>query len=108
MMIGTAIRAMCRAAKSREGDHFQAAIGLANELEGQSPEIPDWAYDHHTLKGRKLGRGVEHFRQESTKLVPAPKRPDAYEEEAYAMWAIKADRGARRPRTKATPGPLFD
>src|SRR5438132_1979716 len=30
MVIGNAIRLMCRATKSREGDHFQAAIGLAN------------------------------------------------------------------------------
>src|SRR5688500_11540318 len=29
MPIGNAIRMMCRALKSREGDHFQAAVGLA-------------------------------------------------------------------------------
>ena len=29
MAIGNAIRLMCRASKSRIGDHFQAAIGLA-------------------------------------------------------------------------------
>jgi hypothetical protein len=28
LAIGNAIRLMCRAAKSREGDHFAAAIGL--------------------------------------------------------------------------------
>ena len=85
-----AIRAMCRAPKSREGDHFQAAIGLANELAGQMPTIPDWAYDQHTLKGRKLGRGVDFFRQESTKLVPPPEQQDPYEADAYEMWALKA------------------
>ncbi len=108
MPIGTAIRALARAAKSREGDHFQAAIGLANELEGDTPEIPDWAYDQHTLRGRKLGRGVEHFRQESTKLVPAPARPDPYEEEAYAMWAVKSQRKCRRPRKAVQSERLFD
>jgi replication-associated recombination protein RarA len=88
MPIGNAIRLMCRAAKSREGDHFQAAIGLANEMEGYVPEIPDWAYDQHTAKGRSLGRGVDFFRDESTKLVPQPK-PDPYEDEAYRLWKLK-------------------
>ena len=87
MPIGNAIRMMCRAAKSREGDHFQAAIGLANEIEGKAPEIPDWAYDQHTAKGRSLGRGVDFFREESTKLVPEPK-PDPYEDEAYRLWKL--------------------
>jgi replication-associated recombination protein RarA len=88
MPIGNAIRLMCRAAKSREGDHFQAAIGLASELEGHVLQIPDWAYDQHTAKGRSLGRGIDFFHAESTKLVPAPK-PDPYEEEAYRLWKLK-------------------
>src|SRR6476661_2773765 len=41
MAIGTAIRALCRAAKSREGDHFALAVGLANEIGGFVPTIPD-------------------------------------------------------------------
>jgi len=89
MAIGNAIRLMCRAKKSREGDHFQAAIGLASLLDGFIPDIPDWANDGHTIKGKALGRGVDFFRAESTKLVPpAPK--DAYEDYAYRMWELKA------------------
>jgi hypothetical protein len=38
LTIGNAIRLMCRAAKSREGDHFAAAIGLRSLLEGFAPE----------------------------------------------------------------------
>ena len=91
MALGNAIRMMCRAKKSREGDHFQAAIGLRSLLAGFKPEIPDWANDGHTIKGKAQGRGVEFFRQESTKLEPpAPK--DAYEDEAYKMWELKAAR----------------
>lgn len=45
MAIGNAIRLMCRAAKSREGDHFAIAVGLRAELEGFVPVIPDWAND---------------------------------------------------------------
>jgi replication-associated recombination protein RarA len=91
MPIGTAIRAMCRAAKSREGDHFQAAVGLRSQLEEFRPEIPDWCYDQHTIKGKAKGRGVDYFRTVSTKLVPAPKKPDDYEAEAYRLWTIKSE-----------------
>lgn len=52
LAIGNAIRMMCRAAKSREGDHFSAAIGLRSQLEGFVPVIPDWANDKHTIEGK--------------------------------------------------------
>src|SRR5439155_25440964 len=46
MVVGNAIRLMSRAKKSREGDHFQAAIGLANLLNRiPPPKIPDWTLD---------------------------------------------------------------
>ena len=31
------------------------------------------------------------FREESTKLVPPPKRKDAYEDEAYRLWALNVE-----------------
>jgi replication-associated recombination protein RarA len=92
MPIGNAIRLMCRAPKSREGDHFQAAIGLANELEGFVPSIPDFALDHHTQRGKAMGRGLDYFRSESTKLIP-PTTKDAYEDEAYRLWVVKGGGG---------------
>lgn len=71
LIIGNAIRIMCRAPKSRAGCHFAAAVGLRSLLEGYVPAIPDWALDQHTLAGKKLGRGLDHFRNEGAKLVPA-------------------------------------
>lgn len=100
MAIGNAIRLMCRAQKSREGDHFHASIGLASLLEGFVPTIPDWANDGHTIKGKSLGRGIDYFRAESAKLEPQPPK-DAYEDEAYRLWAVKQKRG------KAKPGQLL-
>jgi hypothetical protein len=96
MAIGTAIRAMCRAPKSREGDHFQAAVGLASLLEGFTPTVPDWALDRHTARGKRLGRGLEHFRTEGAKLVPPPAEPDRYEAEAARLWEIKEARTKAR------------
>lgn len=98
MPIGTAVRAMCRAAKSREGDHFQAAIGLRSQLEDFRPEIPDWCYDQHTIRGKKQGRGLDYFHKVSTCLSPAQERPDDYESEAYRLWTIKHAAGKGQPR----------
>jgi hypothetical protein len=89
MAVGNAIRLMSRALKSREGDHFHVAIGLASEFEGFIPQIPDWAYDMHTIEGKKKGRGLDHFRQEGALLDPPPEKPDRYEEEFYRLIALK-------------------
>jgi replication-associated recombination protein RarA len=89
LMVGNAIRMMCRSPKSRAGCHFAAAIGLRSSLENFVPAMPDWANDQHTLAGRKLGRGLDHFRKEGAKLVPEPTAPDPYIEEAYRLWKIK-------------------
>jgi hypothetical protein len=80
---------MSRAPKSREGDHFHVAIGLASELEGFVPEIPDWAFDMHTAEGKKKRRGLDHFRQEGALLDPPPEGPDRYKEEFYRLLALK-------------------
>ena len=104
MPIGTAIRAMCRAKKSREGDHFQAAVGLRSQLEGYKPNVPDWCYDQHTTKGRAKGRGVDYFRAVSTQLVPPPAEKDHYEDEAYRLWKIKqAGNGGNAEAEEETP-----
>jgi len=89
MAIGNAIRLMSRAKKSREGDHFHVAIGLASLLEGFVPEIPDFAYDMHTIGGKKRGRGLDYFRQEGAKLDQPPEQADQYEEEFYRLLALK-------------------
>jgi replication-associated recombination protein RarA len=89
LMIGNCIRIMCRAPKSRAGCRFAAAIGLRSSPEDFAPTIPDWANDQHTLTGRKLGRGLDHFRAEGAKLVPPPTGPDPYEDEADRLWALK-------------------
>lgn len=102
MAVGNAIRLMCRSPKSREGDHFQAAVGLADLLEDFAPTIPDWANDQHTIAGHKLGRGLEHFRAESAKLLDpdgAEVPEDRYAEEAYRLWEQMKARPAGKAET---------
>jgi hypothetical protein len=86
--VGNAIRMMCRAKKSREGDHFAGAVGGASIFGEYVPEVPDWAYDHHTRIGKAKKRGIDHFRAVSTKLVP-PAKPDQYEDEFYKWQKIR-------------------
>ena len=43
----------------------------------------------HTMKGKAMGRGLDHFRSEGARLVPPPTADDPYEAEAYRLWQIK-------------------
>jgi replication-associated recombination protein RarA len=88
LMVGNAIRMMCRSPKSRAGCHFATAIGLRSSLEDFAPEIPDYALDMHTMKGEAMGRGLDQFRKEGGRLIPPPTEPDPYEAEAYRLWAL--------------------
>jgi replication-associated recombination protein RarA len=89
LALGNAIRMLCRADKSREGDHFQAAHGLAALLEHFVPKVPDFALDMHTMKGKRMGRGLQHFLEEGCKLEPAPQIEDKYKPEAIRLWSKK-------------------
>jgi hypothetical protein len=86
---------MARSSKSRAGCHFGAAIGLRSLLEDFAATIPDYALDMHTIKGKAMGRGLDHFRTEGGKLVPEPTEPDLFVEEAYRLWTMK-QQGKRR------------
>jgi len=92
LMIGNAIRALCRAPKSREGDHYQAVCWYSQEIEGNIPEIPEWTMDGHTAYGKKRNRGIEYFKQVSAVLKPEPAH-DPYEADAYRLWELKEQRG---------------
>jgi hypothetical protein len=63
------VLALCRAKKCRDGDNYIGIIGyrLRN---GPKLEIPDYAYDKHTRRGKKMGRGWEHFLKEGAKVEP--------------------------------------
>lgn len=104
MYLGNAIRLMCRSPKSREGDHFQARFGLANLLEDAVPEIPEWAFDKHTREGKRMGRGLDHFRESAALLINpdgSTVPEDVHAEEAYRLWKLKAETDSKRPSGKA-------
>ena len=73
LMIGNAIGHHVPRAKVPRRMPFRCGHRAAvSYLKGYVPEMPDFALDQHTLEGRKLGRGLDHFRQEGALLVPPP------------------------------------
>lgn len=59
---------MCRSPKSREADDAAGEIRRLLRTGRLKPEIPDFALDWHTRRGRQMGRGIEHFWTESARL----------------------------------------
>ena len=76
-----------------------------------APEIPGYALDMHTMKGKAMGRGLEHFRSEGAKLVPPPTswipmrtkpigcgRSNSRASEARCCEVVATSRADRNPR----------
>ena len=63
------ILTICRGPKSREGTNFLITI-CAKRAYGTKLEIPDYALDQHTLRGKIKKRGLRHFFEHGAKLVP--------------------------------------
>jgi len=91
-----AVLHLAASAKSRQVDH-----ALIVHYEGPRPrrEIPDWALDRHTGRGRQKGRGWSHFFSEGARLDgSAP--PDPYEARARQ---IRRDAGTQAEFPGADP-----
>jgi replication-associated recombination protein RarA len=80
LFIVQAVILLVRAPKSRMIDHCVMAL-----YEGERPaiEIPDFAIDMHTRRGRALGRGADHFFDVGA-LLAGEALPDTYAEEGRA------------------------
>jgi replication-associated recombination protein RarA len=97
MALSNAILAMCRATKSRIGDEFGIVMYGRHE-DGLHPEIPDFALDQHTKRGKEMGRGPEHFFSEGIKLKYASSIEDPYFNESVEI--IMA-RKKKKPRQES-------
>jgi len=69
LMLGFVIMALSRADKSRDADHF-CALTIKGWDDNGPGEIPDFAIDQHTYEGKAKGRGMKHFIEEGSKVVP--------------------------------------
>ncbi len=64
-----AVRYLCAQPKDRGSDLL---LNIVAELarRGRVPTIPDYALDMHTRRGQDLGRGIEHFLAEGSRVEP--------------------------------------
>jgi replication-associated recombination protein RarA len=83
-----AVLILARAKKSRIVDH---ALMTFYEGARPTPDIPDFALDKHTIRGRRMGRGLDHFFDVGAQLANND-LPDPY---------VKRGREARRRHGKA-------
>lgn len=68
LFLSHAILALCRSPKSRIADEFLEVVNGERKA-GKKLEIPDYALDMHTARGKAKDRGMEHFLNEGAKLV---------------------------------------
>ena len=76
-----AVLFLARSRKSRIVDDLLNVVYGEIQHEDKKLPIPDYALDMHTLRGKKMGRGLEHFFSEGTKLNKEPFR-NPYTEKA--------------------------
>jgi replication-associated recombination protein RarA len=67
-----AVLFLARPHKSRIVDDLLNVVYGQIQHEDKKLPIPDYALDMHTLAGKKIGRGLEHFCSEGTKLSNEP------------------------------------
>ena len=76
-VLGFAVLYLCRSPKNREASDFAIVVTeerkLQTRLNGGAQndglrEIPDYALDMHTERGRQMKRGLQHWWEEGSKL----------------------------------------
>ena len=64
-----AIRYLCRQKKERSSDHVKNLL-IHQFAVGEKFDVPDYALDMHTVRGRAMGRDVYHFLTEASRVTP--------------------------------------
>ena len=70
-----AIRILCRCQKERSTDNIKNQV-IKEWEHGTKPQVPDYAYDLHTRKGRAMGRDEMHFLTEASRVIPQVESED--------------------------------
>ncbi|MQY57401.1 hypothetical protein GH140_04315, partial [bacterium] len=90
LMLSNAILTLCRSKKTRVADHAICHIIQVREQGILRLEIPDYALDIHTRRGKNLKRGLKHFQKEGAKLVNKDTGiNDPYEKLSYELEGSK-------------------
>ena len=68
LCLSNAILAMCRSEKSRLADNFLTVVHQERAQKKLHLDVPDYALDKHTLRGKQKGRGWEYFNTVSSQI----------------------------------------
>jgi replication-associated recombination protein RarA len=113
-----AVTYLARSKKSRMGCHLSIVLEQRKSQGKIRLEVPDYALDRHTARGKRLGRdGWKFFREEGAKLVnKTTDFDDPYEDECFELLktplplfrlkAVPSKYASRRPDEPAEK-PLF-
>ena len=95
-----AIRFLCSRSKERSTDCLKN-ITIKKFDRGYKLEIPDYAYDMHTDKGRAMGRDIIHFLESSSKVEPVMEGyDDTYRQRLIKMIHEELEQGDDLPTTR--------
>jgi replication-associated recombination protein RarA len=67
-ILGMAVLSLCRAKKSHEAMYLPMTVNWHRKYLGWKIEIPDVALDIHTKRGKKMGRGRNHWYSEGFRI----------------------------------------
>lgn len=82
LVLGYIILSACRGQKTRVTDQFVCTVA-AKMIDGFYVDFNehDFVYDMHTLKGKQLKRGAQHFYDEGSKIIESKITTDYWQEE---------------------------
>lgn len=101
LVLANAILALCRAKKTRLSDDFQACVYLRREFEGLRLEVPDYALDKHTRRGKMMGRSWDHWFEVGSVVANEADGMNTYKDEAKGL-LLK--HGNKRRKDNGSPG----
>lgn len=87
-----------RAKKSRYTDLAYSVYWSKHQERAETMQIPDYAYDMHTVKGKTMKRGLKHFYESSALINNANKLSGEEEFEKLAM--IIDEEESTKPKVK--------
>ena len=79
-----AIRVLCSSQKDRSSDLLKNIV-MERIAQGDFEPIPDVALDKHTRRGKEMGRDLQHFLDEASKVVPEMDVDNDYKERLVKM-----------------------
>jgi len=104
LALANTILLACRSQKSRLADHFQCAVFHGQVWNGAHLEIPDYALDKHTKRGRIMRRGFDHWLEYGTVLKPEATINDPYRDVAVELWKGNVGREQEWPPMREAKG----